>query len=213
MSIEADPDKGQQEDKNEEIEVKPPEAKKPSKTPNEVRMAEALKKLQEEKAELEKYKTEAERAKLSDSERAKAEAADLKKEVEKLTRENAIKEVEIKLRDQVDNLVEAGLDGRKFGKTVLAEWDEENETFDDFVKRAKEDKDLKRFFKPEGEIERPKAPEPPGQGSKRANKAMEASAEEKEWAKRTYPGNEALQKRVLEQLKAAKKKRAEEEAE
>lgn len=211
MSTESDPDKG--EDKNDEQEVKTPEARKPTKTPNEVRMAEALKKLQEEKAELEKYKTEAERAKLSDSDRAKAEAADLKKEVEKLTRENAVKDVEIKLRDQVDNLVEAGLDGRKFGKTVLAEWDEESETFEDFVKRAKEDKDLKRFFKSEGEIERPKAPEAPGTGSKRANKVAEASAEEKEWAKRTYPGNEALQKRVLEQLKAAKKKRAEEEAE
>lgn len=212
MSTESDPDKDQKEDKNDEQEVKTPEAKKPAIDPEIKRMKEALKKLQDEKDELKKYKDEAERAKLSESDRAKADAEDLKKKVETLTRENAVKDMEIKLRDQIDSLVEAGLDGRKFGKTVLAEWDEESETLEAFVARAKEDKDLKRFFKSE-EVERPKAPEAPGTGSKRANKVAEATAEEKAWAARTYPGNEAMQKRVLEQLKAAKKKRAEEEAE
>ena len=215
MSTESDPDKGtaQNEDKNENPEVKVPATEKKQKDPEVLRMQAALKKIQEEKAELEKYKTETERSKLSEAERVKAEAEDLKKEKEKLARELAVKEVELKLRDQVDSLVDAGLDGREFGKKVLGFWKEDEETLDEFIVRAKEDKKLKKFFASEEIVERPKAPASPGTSTNRGNKVAEATAEEKAWAQRQYPNSPELQKRVLENLKKARVTRAAEEAE
>ncbi len=216
MSLESDPDKGKalDDNKHDETEVKPVPEKK-VKDPEIVRMQAALKKIQDEKAELEKYKAEAERAKLSEAERAQADAADLKKKVDSLTRDNAAKEVEITLRDQIDLLIDNGLDGREFGKTVLGFWKEDEETLEAFVERAKEDKKLKKFFSsPDAEpAERPKVPAGPGTGSNRGNKVAEATAEDKAWAVRQYPNDPSLQKRVLEQLKKARVTRAAEESE
>lgn len=212
MSTESDPNV-QVDDNDDKGEVKTPVVEKKQKDPEAVRLAAALKKLQEEKAELEKYKTETERAKLSDAEKAKADAEDLKKAKDKLERDLAAKSVELELRDQIDTLVDAGLDGREFGKVVLGFWKPDDETLEEFVARAKDDKKLKKFFTSEDAPERPKAPASPGSGSRSANRVADATAEEKAWALRQYPDNPDLQKRVLEQLKKARVTRATEEAE
>jgi len=178
------------------------------------RMTAALKAQQDENKGLKEFKEKIEREKMSAEERVQADLKAAKTEREALAREVAQKDAELSQAKLVNKLVSVyDLDDSDFGGIVLAQFKEDEESFEDFAKRMKSDKKFSRFFKQVGgAVKIPDAPGGPDSGSGRGSRGSDSSEADKAWAREQYPNNPEMQKRVLANLNKNKKTRAGEDS-
>jgi hypothetical protein len=180
------------------------------------RMAKALADLQTKTKDLENFKKRADDEKLTAEERAKAEAAELKKALDAKQIEIAEAKTELEQERLVNKLIVADLDDPDFGPLLLRNFDADAETFDEFVARMKASKKFSRFFKPGGDAQtenRGPAPAAPRSGSQRVNKAGdEVSEADRRLAEQRYPNDPNKQKALIKNLAEAKRIRQQQEA-
>lgn len=175
------------------------------------RMKKALADQQKRNQELETFKKEQERAKLSEQERLAAEKKELAEELEKHKIEVAAARAELEQQRLINKLVAEGLEDDEFGPVLLKKYKPDEQSWDDFVKAVKADKKHGKLFASSRSepSERPVAPAAPNSGSSRGNKTDGPTDADKEMAKKLYPKDENLQAAFLRNLKEADKKRRE----
>jgi len=181
------------------------------------RMAKALSDLQKKAQELEDFKKNAEREKMSSEERIKAEKEDLALQLKQHQENLAAARTELEQERLINKLIANGLDDPDFGSLIIKNFNSEDEAFEDFVGRMKTSKKFGRFFKGEQKVEaseqpRPTAPAAPNSGSQRANRAAdEVSESDKRLAEERYPKDKVKQTAFLKNLVEARRLRKQNE--
>ena len=181
------------------------------------RMAKALSDLQKKAQELEDFKKNAEREKMSAEERIKAEKEDLALQLKQHQENLAAARTELEQERLINKLIANGLDDPDFGSLIIKNFNAEDEAFEDFVGRMKTSKKFGRFFKGEQKAEAPEQPRPtaptaPNSGSQRSNRAAdEVSEADKRLAEDRYPKDKAKQATFLKNLVEARRIRKQNE--
>jgi hypothetical protein len=180
------------------------------------RLKGAIQGLQKIKDDFETYKRDQERAKLSDSDRVKAEMEDTRKARIEADTKVATLEKQLQTQRLVNELVaDYGLSNPEFGEVIVQKFDPSKEAFTDFAKRVASDQKYAPVFArtstgaEKSAPARGNAPPGPSTGSSRSrgNESDVQTAEDKAWAQRRYPGDDEKQKRLLEGLAAQRKSR------
>lgn len=169
------------------------------------RMAKALADLQKKNAELEEFKKAAEREKMSEAERIKAEKEDLAEKLRKQQDDLASARAELERERLINKLVVEGLeDPEEFGPTILSKYDPDT-PWADFVAEIKASKKFGKLFKAEQAPvqERVAVPGKPNSGGTRVNKIEGVTDRDRERAEKLYPKDKNLQALFLKNLTAA----------
>lgn len=165
--------------------------------------------------ELKKLKDEAEKAKLSESERSAATLKQIEKERDEARAEALRAKAEREQERKISQMVaKHGLRDADFGELVLKQYNpDEHDDFDGFVNLVKKNKKFEPLFVKQEDAERvtdedgndiePTPPRP----NKSKTGAKQPSAEHEEFARKQFPGDEARQKAYLANIAALGKGR------
>lgn len=168
------------------------------------RMAKALADLQKKNAELEDFRKSAEREKLSETERIKAEKEDLVEKLRKHQEDLAAARAELERERLISKLTAEGLeDPEEFGPTILSKYDPDEGTWDEFVAGIKAGKKFGKLFRQDTPAERVAVPASPKSGGTRVNKIEGVSDRDRERAEKLYPKDKKMQELFLKNLAAA----------
>lgn len=165
--------------------------------------------------ELKRLKDEAEKAKLTETERTAATLKQIEKERDDAKAEALRAKAEREQERKISQLVaKHGLRDADFGEIILKQYNpDEHEDFDGFVNLVKKNKKFEPLFSKPSDEDRVTdeegndiEPSPP-RSVKSKTSGKQVSAEQEEFARKQFPGDEARQKAYLANIASLSKGR------